>query len=207
MGYYKSKIEDYSKLKPSLSVYGENNGNIQEIKSIEEVMESIKEDINSQAYIKSVNRIEDIKGDSSLSEEEKHFQVLLQEHEIDSLLKTSAQEYFEMLVVSENYVLSNLQKDLQKSVPQNDSRLLYATEALEEFQSLSNEEVINYVVDRCACEGELGFNQEHFFGYQQVDGLILDPQEKLYFAKQYPLKPEEQFDQSAQNFAMQTMEE
>ena len=131
----------------------------------------------------------------------------MQEYNLNSILNTGAKDYFKAIAENEANMLTILKARLEMKLPESDTRLLYATEAMEELNSLTEEEKLGFVVDRCACEGSLAFKQEDLFGYLQVDGFILDPKEKLYFAKQYPLRQDEQFDLSTQPIATSNVEQ
>ena len=97
--YYKGKQEDYANIKSTHPLYAGN-------KSYEEIMEELKDNINQNTYERCSSIIQSIKGNSGLTDKQKEYQILLQEHEMNSMLKTGAKEYFEMLYVHEEYKLS-----------------------------------------------------------------------------------------------------
>lgn len=186
--YYKGKQEDYANIKSTHPLYAEN-------KSYEELMEELKENINQNTYERCSSIIQSIKGDSGLTDKQKEYQILLQQHEIDSMLRTSPKEYFEMLYVHEEFKLSESVKGYDNlSHGPHFSQLAglnrgYLKHSLEELHEMNDEEVMHFFVDRCTIEGVTGFNIEHLLGYKNVvlDNIVTDPIEKLELSRNYPL--------------------
>ena len=114
---------------------------------------------------------------------------------MNSMLKTGAKEYFEMLYVHEEYKLSESVKSYDHlSHGPHFSQLAglnrgYLKHSLDELHEMSDEDVMKFFVDRYAIEGVTGFNIEHLLGYRNVvlDNFITDPMQKLEASRNYPL--------------------